>query len=84
MSPLGRAAMAMLLKPFVRQRLVMFLARLRSEDLSFIGDLVRDGKVTPVISNRYALSEVPEAVRHLEEGHARGKVVINVVRGDET
>ena len=40
-------------------------------------DLMRAGKVTPVIDRRYSLSEVPEAIRYLEEGHARGKVVID-------
>ncbi len=36
------------------------------------------GKVTPVIGRRYRLSEVPEAIRYLEQGHARGKVVVTV------
>ena len=41
-------------------------------------DLMEAGKVTPVIDRRYRLSEVPEAIRYLEEGHARGKVVITL------
>jgi NADPH:quinone reductase-like Zn-dependent oxidoreductase len=41
-------------------------------------DLIEAGKVTPVIDRRYKLSEVPEAVRYLEEGHARGKVVVTL------
>ena len=40
--------------------------------------LMKAGKVTPVIDRRYSLSEVPEAIRYLEEGHARGKVVITL------
>ena len=47
-------------------------------DLGFMGELLEDGKVVPVIDRDYALSEVAEAIRYLEEGHARGKVVITV------
>jgi NADPH:quinone reductase-like Zn-dependent oxidoreductase len=42
-------------------------------------DLLESGKIKPVIDRRYPLSEVPEAIRHDEEGHAKGKVVISVV-----
>ena len=45
-------------------------------DLTIMRELMRTGKVTPVIDRRYSLSEVPAAIRYLEEGHARGKVVI--------
>ena len=41
-------------------------------------DLIEAGKITPVIDRTYPLAEVPEAIRYLEEGHARGKVVISV------
>jgi NADPH:quinone reductase-like Zn-dependent oxidoreductase len=54
----------------------MFLAELNKEDLTILSDLMRTGKVTPVIDRSYKLSEVPAAIRYLEEGHARGKVVI--------
>ena len=47
-------------------------------DLAFIKDLLEAGKVTPIIDGRYTLAEVPDALRHLEKGHARGKVVITV------
>jgi NADPH:quinone reductase-like Zn-dependent oxidoreductase len=49
-----------------------------------MGDLMATGKVTPVIDKRYRLSEVPEAIRYLEEGHARGKVVIMVDQNGHT
>ncbi len=47
-------------------------------DMQFLADLLGAGKLTPVIDMRYGLAQVPEAIRHLEEGHARGKVVITV------
>ncbi len=48
------------------------------QDLSFISELLESGKVVPVIDRRYQLGEVAEAVQYLEEGHAKGKVVITV------
>jgi NADPH:quinone reductase-like Zn-dependent oxidoreductase len=48
------------------------------KDLAFLKELLEGGKVVPVIDRRYPLSEVAEAIRYLEEGHARGKVVITV------
>jgi NADPH:quinone reductase-like Zn-dependent oxidoreductase len=54
------------------------MAELNPKDLTVLRDLMQAGKVTPVIDRRYKLSEVPAAMAYLEEGHARGKVVINV------
>jgi NADPH:quinone reductase-like Zn-dependent oxidoreductase len=62
----------------VRQRLRPFISKERRADLVVLKGLIEDGKVTPVIDRTYPLSEVSEAIRHLEEGHARGKVVITV------
>jgi NADPH:quinone reductase-like Zn-dependent oxidoreductase len=77
--PLVRSIAALVLSCFVSQTLVIFfLARSSKEDLTIMSDLMKSGKVTPVIDKRYRLSEVPEAIRYLEEGHARGKVVITV------
>jgi NADPH:quinone reductase-like Zn-dependent oxidoreductase len=50
----------------------------RREDLLELKELIEAGKVTPVIDRTYPLREVPEAIRYLEQGHARGKVVITV------
>jgi NADPH:quinone reductase-like Zn-dependent oxidoreductase len=54
------------------------LARNSRDDLAVLRELIEAGKVTPVIDRTYPLSEVPEAIRYLEEGHARGKVVITM------
>jgi NADPH:quinone reductase-like Zn-dependent oxidoreductase len=69
---------AMMLSPFVSQKFGMILADLKKDDLATLGALVQSAKVTPVIDRRYKLSEVPAAIRYLEQGHARGKVVISV------
>jgi NADPH:quinone reductase-like Zn-dependent oxidoreductase len=76
--PLDRVIMAKLLSPFVRQRLVSFLVEPDAEDLRFLAELIEAGKVTPVIDRTYPLSEVPDAIRHLEDGHPRGKIVITI------
>jgi NADPH:quinone reductase-like Zn-dependent oxidoreductase len=67
-----------MLSPFVSQKLGLFASKENGGDLVVLKELIEAGKVTPVIDTTYPLSEVPEALRHLEEGHARGKVVITV------
>jgi NADPH:quinone reductase-like Zn-dependent oxidoreductase len=66
------------LSPFVSQKLGTFVAKANREDLQFVKELIEAGKLTPVIDRTYSLSEVPEAIRYLEGGHARGKVVVTV------
>ncbi len=78
LAPLMGPIKALMLSPFVDQEFVMILARLRKDDLSILRDLMQTGKVTPVIDRRYRLSEVPAAIRYSEEGHARGKIVIDL------
>ena len=56
----------------------MFMAKLSKEDLIVIGGLMEAGKVKPVIDRSYPLAEVPDAIRYLEEGHARGKIIITM------
>ena len=58
--------------------MVPFITTAKREDLAVLKDLIEAGKITPVIDRVYPLSEAPEAIRYLEEGHARGKVVITV------
>ena len=58
------------------------LAKPNQQDLTFIKELVEAGKVAPVIDRYYPLSEAADAIRYLEEGHARGKVVITVANNN--
>jgi len=74
----ARLISALVLSRFVSQRFVTFLARPNKDDLTIVRDLMKAGKVKPVIDRRYSLSEVPEAIRYVEERHARGKVVISL------
>ena len=60
------------------QRIVTASGRPSGKDLEFLNGLIEAGKVTPVIDRAYVLSEAPEAIRYLEQGHARGKVVVTV------
>lgn len=76
--PLARPVNAILFNPFVSEEFVPFLAELNPDDLALLGDLMQSGKVTAVIDRRYRLSEVPDAIRYLEDGHARGKVIISL------
>jgi NADPH:quinone reductase-like Zn-dependent oxidoreductase len=75
-SPLGRLIKALLMSPFVSQNLVPCMTKSSQEDLNILRELLEAGTITPVIDRRYSLSEVPQAIRYLEQEHARGKVVI--------
>jgi NADPH:quinone reductase-like Zn-dependent oxidoreductase len=75
---MGRMLNALLVSRFGRQKLVPLMAKRNKDDLIVLKELIEAGKVTPVIDRSYPLSEVPEAIRYLEAGHARGKVVITV------
>jgi NADPH:quinone reductase-like Zn-dependent oxidoreductase len=75
---LARLTTALVLSRFVSQTMVMVMARGSKEDLIIMHDLMKAGEVTPVIDKRYRLSEVSEAIRYLEQGHARGKVVVTL------
>jgi NADPH:quinone reductase-like Zn-dependent oxidoreductase len=75
---IDRQLRALLLSPFVGQKLGTFISRENHEDMIVLKDLIEAGKVTPVIDRTYPLSEVPEAIRYMRMGHARGKVLITV------
>ena len=77
--PLGRSGRMALVSPAVSQRMVFFfLAHQNKDDLAVLRELLQAGKVTPVIDRTYPLGEVAEAIRYLEQGHARGKVALTV------
>ena len=77
----------MLLQSFLSlvgsKKLCGFMAKITKEDLIVLGDLLATGQIVPVIDRRYSLGEVAEALRYLEEGHAKGKVVITPEQGSE-
>jgi NADPH:quinone reductase-like Zn-dependent oxidoreductase len=74
----GRQLGALMLSPFTRQRLTMYISRHRQADLETLRQLTGTGQVTPLIGRTYPLADVPEAIRHLQAGHARGKIAITV------
>jgi NADPH:quinone reductase-like Zn-dependent oxidoreductase len=69
---------AVALSRLVGQRLRMLASKPRQEDLQVLRELIEAGKVTPVIDRAFPLGEVPEAIRHMVEGHGHGKTVITV------
>jgi NADPH:quinone reductase-like Zn-dependent oxidoreductase len=78
LGPLARPLKGVMLSPFVSQDFVMLMADLNQQDLQVLGRLMQTGKVTPVIDRRYTLSEAATAIRYLETGRARGKVIISL------
>jgi NADPH:quinone reductase-like Zn-dependent oxidoreductase len=78
LGPLTGSIHALLYAPFVSQKFIFLLADLNPEDLGVLRDMMEAGKITPVVDRLYTLNEVPDAIRYLEQGHARGKVVITV------
>jgi NADPH:quinone reductase-like Zn-dependent oxidoreductase len=76
--PILRLARGLLRGRFVSQTVVTYMAARNRDDLLFLKELMEGGKITPVIDRRYPLSEVPDAIRYLEAGHAQGKVVITI------
>jgi NADPH:quinone reductase-like Zn-dependent oxidoreductase len=77
----GRMARVLALpvvSPFVSQNLVQLVAKRNKDDLEILSGLIEAGKITPVIDRTYKLSETRDAIRYLEGGHARGKIVITV------
>ncbi len=85
---MGRILQAILLMPFLsrvgRKKMRFFIAKVNTKDLVILKDLLEAGKIAPVIDRRYPLSEVAEAIRYREEGHAQGKVVITVEHSQDT
>ena len=63
---------------FVSQKFIAYIAEFNQKDVRILGDLMQSGKMTPVIDRTYKLSETADALRYLETGHARGKVVVSL------
>ena len=76
--PLVGVVKMLMLKRFTTQEMSMMLAEMDKKDLAVLNDLIQSGKVKPVIDRTYTFSQLPDAMRYLEEGHAKGKVVITV------
>ncbi|MFI9273290.1 NAD(P)-dependent alcohol dehydrogenase [Kitasatospora sp. NPDC052896] len=78
---LDRQLRALLLSPFVSQRLRVLASRQHHGDLRLLAELIEAGSVTPAVDRAYPLADAPEAVRHLRQGRVRGKLVIRVREG---
>jgi len=79
LGPVSSMLKPKLMGRFVSQKLVSFLAQINKNDLRFLGELLETGKIKPVIHKTYPLSQTAEAVRYVLDGHARGKVVIEII-----
>ena len=75
---IGRSLQALAVSPFVSQSLRPLSAKPNQPDLEFLKELIEAGQLTPVIDKTYSLSQVPDAIRYLHAGRARGKLVIGV------
>jgi NADPH:quinone reductase-like Zn-dependent oxidoreductase len=75
---LGRTLRAMIVGPFIRQRLAMAFPKEHFSDIERVGELIEAGKVTPSLDRSYPLEQAPEAMRHLVDGKVRGKVAITI------
>jgi NADPH:quinone reductase-like Zn-dependent oxidoreductase len=73
-----RIVKAIALSPFVSNQIFVFIAKSNKADLTTMGAFIATGKITPVIDREFPLRESPDAIRYLEQGHARGKVVVTV------
>ena len=73
---MDRTLRVLLVSPFVGQQLRALLSSENAADLVVLAELIESGKVTPAIDRTYPLSETPAAIQHMQDGHARGKLVI--------
>jgi NADPH:quinone reductase-like Zn-dependent oxidoreductase len=78
LGPVAQLLRALVLGKFVSQQVKPMMAKIRKADLIVLKELVDEGKLTPVLDRTYPLRETADAVRYLEGGHARGKVVISI------
>ena len=73
-----RQLRALMLAPFTSQRLTTFICSENTQDLQALTELIESGQVRPVIDRTYPLSQIPQAIQYLRDGHAQGKVVVNL------
>jgi NADPH:quinone reductase-like Zn-dependent oxidoreductase len=78
----GNLFLARGLSSFTNQKFAQYMTKMSKQDLILLGDLIQGGKLRPVIERTYTLNDAPEALRHLDAGHARGKLVITI--GEES
>jgi NADPH:quinone reductase-like Zn-dependent oxidoreductase len=78
LGPLMAPLKAMMMNPFVDQEMGLMIAHIDGDDLADLANLMERGELSVVIDRRYSLSEVPDAIRYSEEGHARGKIIISL------
>lgn len=81
--PLLGPMKSLVMAPFLEPKVVGFIAQPNAADVAELADLMRNGKVIPVIDRRYALEEIADAIRYSEQGHARGKIVVAIDRTGE-
>ena len=77
-SVMGGFARLVLAKPFVSQKIVFSVTKPNRADLQTIGDMIQAGAITPVIDRCYPLAAAADAMRHVEGGHAHGKIVVTI------
>jgi NADPH:quinone reductase-like Zn-dependent oxidoreductase len=75
---LGKALWAVVFAKFVDQQMGMMMADANQKDLTVLADMMQAGTIKPVIDRTYKLDQVPDAIRYVEQGHAKGKVIITV------
>jgi NADPH:quinone reductase-like Zn-dependent oxidoreductase len=76
LGPMAEALESGIYDPFVSQEFGFMMSSMKPEDLTTLRDMLAEGKIRSVIDRTYKFSEVPEAIRYLETGRARGKVVV--------
>ena len=84
LGPLARFISALAISAFSGAKLIPFVARPHEEDLILLSDLLTGGQIRPIVDRLYPLSDVAQAIRYLEQGHARGKVVVTVEGEDSS
>ena len=78
LGPMVGPLSSLVLSPFVSQNFESFVATLAQDDMVILADLMAAGKMTSVIDSQFSLEDVPDAIRHSEDGHARGKIIIDL------